>query len=267
MLYLSTYTTVYFCVLAALLGGCFGSFLNCMAWRIVHGESVLKGRSHCDKCGHVLGARDLVPIFSYIAHGGKCRYCGAKLSKRHLWGEIIAAAVFVSALLRYDISLELCEYLLFACILLAASFADLEGYIIPDRFIAAGIAVRLVFILVSGDVLHELAFSAVGGFSVAAALLLIALAMEKLMGREALGGGDVKLIFVTGLYLGWKLNVLCLVFACFIGIAVGLFTGAHRPAGDGGEPKLIPWGPSIAAGAWLALMLGKPILDWYTSLF
>ena len=139
MLHLTPFLTVYCCALAALLGACMASFLNCMAWRVVHGESVLRGRSHCDACGHVLGARDLVPIVSYFASGGRCRYCGAKLSSRHVWGEVIGAAVFVSLLLHYDISLRLLEAWLLASILLACSFADLEGYIIPDRFLAAGL--------------------------------------------------------------------------------------------------------------------------------
>ena len=86
MLRLSPFITVYCCAVAALLGACTGSFLACLAWRTVHGESVLRGRSHCDVCGHVLGVRDLVPVFSYLFSGGKCRYCGAKLSARHVWG-------------------------------------------------------------------------------------------------------------------------------------------------------------------------------------
>ena len=93
MLHLTPFLTVYCCALAALLGACMGSFLNCMAWRVVHGESVLRGRSHCDACGHMLGARDLVPIVSYLASGGRCRYCGAKLSSRHVWGEVMGAAL------------------------------------------------------------------------------------------------------------------------------------------------------------------------------
>ena len=139
MLHLTPFLTAYCCALAAVFGACMASFLNCMAWRVVHGESVLRGRSHCDACGHVLGARDLVPIVSYLASGGRCRYCGAKLSSRHVWGEVIGAAVFVSLLLHYDISLRLLEAWLLASILLACSFADLEGYIIPDRFLAAGL--------------------------------------------------------------------------------------------------------------------------------
>ena len=75
-----TFLTAYVLTLAALLGAVFGSFINCMAYRLAHGQSVMKGRSRCTSCGHELGAADLVPVFSYVFLRGKCRYCGEKLS-------------------------------------------------------------------------------------------------------------------------------------------------------------------------------------------
>ena len=154
MLRLSLPITVYCCAMAALLGACMGSFLNCLAWRTIHGESVLHGRSHCDVCGHVLGVRDLVPVLSYVCSGGKCRYCGAKLSARHMWGELAGGAMFVSALLKYDISLQVLEAWLLACVLLACAFADLERYIIPDRFLLFGAGVFIVFLVWEPEPLH-----------------------------------------------------------------------------------------------------------------
>ena len=189
MLHLTPFLTVYYCVLAAVFGACMGSFLNCMAWRVVHGESVLRGRSHCDACGHVLGARDLVPVVSYLASGGRCRYCGAKLSSRHVWGEVIGAAVFVSLLLHYDISLRLLEAWLLASILLACSFADLEGYIIPDRFLAAGLVLFIASLFFVPEPLRRLADGLLGGLGVALGLLAVVTVLEKRMGREAMGGG------------------------------------------------------------------------------
>ena len=144
MLYADPFLTVYCCLLAALLGACMGSFLNCAAWRIVHGESVLRGRSHCDACGHVLTVRDLIPVVSYLSAHGRCRYCGAKLSRRHVLAEAVSALVFVTLLLHYDISLQALEGWCMAGILLACSFADLEGYIIPDRFIAVGVVLFII---------------------------------------------------------------------------------------------------------------------------
>ena len=101
MLWVSPVLTVYICVLTGILGACMGSFLNCMAWRIVHGESVLHGRSHCDVCGHVLGAGDLIPVLSYIMHKGRCKYCGAKLSAGHVFAEVLTALTFLLLVLKY----------------------------------------------------------------------------------------------------------------------------------------------------------------------
>ena len=259
MLRLSSFITVYCCAVAALLGACTGSFLACLAWRTVHGESVLRGRSHCDVCGHVLGVRDLVPVFSYLLSGGKCRYCGAKLSARHVWGELISAAVFVSLLLQYDISLQTLEGWLLACVLLACAFADLEGYIIPDRFVAVGAVLFVATLFWEPEPLRRALDGALGGVTVAGGLLLLSLYMDKRMKRETLGGGDIKLLFLTGLFFGWKGNLLCLVLACVVGIVWGL-AGKRR-----GEA--IPWGPSIAVGAWITALAGQPFINWYLGLF
>ena len=259
MLRLSPFITVYCCTVAALLGACTGSFLGCLAWRTVHGESVLRGRSHCDVCGHTLGVQDLVPVFSYLFSGGKCRYCGAKLSARHVWGELISGAVFVTLLLQYDISLQTLEAWLLACVLLACAFADLEGYIIPDRFIAAGAALFAVTLFIEPEPFRRLADGLLGGVGVGGGLLLLSLYMDKRLKRETLGGGDVKLLFLTGLFFGWKGNLLCLTLACAAGIVWGL-AGKRR-----GEA--IPWGPSIAIGAWITALAGQPFINWYLGFF
>ena len=264
MLFTSTFTTIYFLVLAAVLGACMGSFLNCMAWRIVHGEPFVNGRSHCDKCGHVLGFADLIPVFSYLAHKGRCRWCGAKLSARYLWSEVVSALVFASVVYKYDITPECLQYLIFVSILLACSFADLEGFIIPDGFIIAAIIVRAVFVLLSGDIVHELVFSLLGGFAVAGGLLLLVTVFEKLIKREAMGGGDIKLIFATGLYLGWQKNVLCLFAACILGIIFGVITQKKRETQE--DARIFPFGPSISAAAALTLLFGDRFLTWYLGL-
>ena len=185
MLYADPFLTVYCCLLAALLGACMGSFLNCAAWRIVHGESVLRGRSHCDACGHVLAVRDLIPVVSYLAAHGRCRYCGAKLSRRHVLAEAVSALVFVTLLLHYDISLQALEGWCVAGILLVCSFADLEGYIIPDRFIAVGVVLFIITLFFAPQPLRRALDGAIGGLAVAGCVLLLVLGMEKLLGREA----------------------------------------------------------------------------------
>ena len=95
--------------------------------------------------------------------------------------------------------------------------------------------------------------------AVAVVLLAVVLMMEKRMGREAMGGGDLKLLALTGLYLGWMGNLLCLLLACVLGICAGLASGRRDAP--------IPWGPSIAAAAWVTLLTGDRVLQWYLSLF
>ena len=264
MLYISPGFTAYFCAVAFLLGACMGSFLNCMAWRIAHGESVLRGRSHCDVCGHVLTARDLVPIVSFLAHRGRCRWCGAKLSARHVWAETVTGAVFVLIVLKFDISLQALGALALACVLLAGAFADLEGYIIPDRFVLAGIGLRVVWFFFE-DWRVTLPDALLGGFAVGGGLLAFVLLYEKLRKIEAMGGGDLKLLFVTGLWLGWAKNLLCLLLACVLGVGFGLATQKRRAQQE--NAKILPWGPSICAAGIITMLAGDAVIAAYVSLF
>ena len=265
MLHLSTGLDIYIAFLAFVLGSCFGSFLNCMSWRIVHNESVLKGRSHCDKCGKTLGLRDLIPIVSYVAHRGRCRFCGSKLSKGHLVAELCSGVTFVLIIFKFDISLQALEMLLFACVLLAAAFADLEGYIIPDRYIIAGIVLRIPFFFLLPDTKAQIVDALLGGFAVGGGLLAVVLLYEKARKVEAMGGGDLKLLFLTGLYLGWAKNFLCLLLACLLGIAFGALTQKSRAGQE--NAKLFPWGPSISAAAIITVLVGDGIVSAYMSLF
>ena len=138
--------TSYLLLVSAIFGSVFGSFINCMAWRIVNKESIVKGRSHCTTCGHVLGVLDLIPIFSYLFSKGKCRYCKESYSPRYMITEVILAVVFMLFAYRYDVSVETLRYMLLSCILLGLSLVDLDSYEIPNRFIVAGIVLWAVTI-------------------------------------------------------------------------------------------------------------------------
>lgn len=261
MLYTAPYITCYFVFLALLLGACMGSFLNCMAWRIVHNEPISKGRSHCDVCGHTLGIGDLIPVISYITHRGRCRYCGAKLSAVHVIAEAVSAVLFAAVLLKFDISLQALEYMIFVCLLMACSFADLEGRIIPDRFIISGLLVRAAFFVILNDPAKVALDDLIGGAGIAGLLLAVVLVFEKIKGIEAMGGGDIKLIFMTGIFLGWRANLLCLFLACIIGIVFGLVFRSED--GD----RTFPWGPSIALAAVICMLFGNEVIELYLGLF
>ena len=284
-------TFAYILCVVALFGLCMGSFLNCAAWRIVHEESVLRGRSHCAKCNHPLGFLDLIPVFSYLFLGGKCRYCKEKIAFRYLLAELLSAAVFVSILVGLGFTLQAVEAAFLAAILMCISFADLEDFLVPDRLILAGIAGRFVFAIVSGilegSLWKDLLFTVIGGLSVALPLYLIVLIADKVMDKETMGGGDIKMMFMIGLYFRWQCSLLIIMIACVFGLIFGILNNARMKDAEPievpdasssseeilaaleakEEQKLIPFGPAIAAGAWVTMFFGSTIVDWYQGLF
>jgi leader peptidase (prepilin peptidase)/N-methyltransferase len=236
-----------------LLGLVCGSYLNVVISRLPRGEGTLSGRSRCPECRHVLGWRDLVPVASYLLLRGRCRYCGARISLQYPAVEICTATVFILLFWRFGLSPVLAKYLFLGGLLVAASFIDLEHYIIPDGLIVAGLAGGAVLGLAAHDVgfWSALAGLAVGG----GALLLVALAS-----RGGMGGGDVKLAAVTGLFLGWPLGPLGLFFGVCLG---GVVAAVLLALGIRGRKDPVPFGPFIAVGALLALLAGRECLEWY----
>lgn len=266
MLYLTPVLTIYILGMVFILGAVFASFLGCLGWRMSKGES-MSGRSHCDSCGHVLGWKDLIPIVSYIARKGRCAYCKAPIPKSSLIGEILLATVFVLATIRFNLTPQLVLSLIFICILYLLSMTDIYVQIIPDSCLVVAIVARLLYYFIV-ESFHWSTFLGllIDGFSISVPLLLLTLLMEKVLKKEAMGGGDIKLVFVTGLYLGWANNLLMMLVACIVGIVIGAVQ--LRRQGDEEETeRYFPFGPSIAIATVFCLLYGEGILTWYMSLF
>lgn len=250
---------IYCICVAALLGAAFGSFLNCAAWRIAHGESFLKGRSRCPTCGHALGAADLVPIFSWVFLRGRCRWCGEKVSARYVLTELFFAAVTVLCLLRFGLTVLCLRSWIFLCCLFCLSLVDLESYVIPDGclWIAAGAwALALPF---AGWSWAEIGLHVLAGLVYGGGLLAVSLLMDRLLKKESLGGGDIKLFAVVGLYLGLVGTLFALLLACVVGL---LFALARRARSG----QAIPFGPSISLAAAVVLLYGDGVIAWYLGL-
>lgn len=256
---LTTGLSVYIVFLAAALGLCMGSFLNCFAYRYASGESVIRGRSHCASCGHTLGLPDLIPAVSYIRLRGRCRYCGEKLSPQYLLSELVCAALYVSALLRFGLTLEALGYLILLSLLFAATMTDITCRLIPDRLIVIGTMLAFALCFLKEDIPRALLVTLINGLSVALPLLLIVLLFDKISGKESMGGGDIKLIFLVGLYFDWKLNILILILACILGLVIA---GISRV----GKGREFAFGPAISGAAWLVMLFGEPLLGWYIDL-
>lgn len=269
---------IYIGVLAFIFGTVFGSFLNCMAWRIAHHESVLKGRSHCALCSHVLGAADLIPVISYLALRGRCRYCGKKISPRYVAAEVVCGCGFVISFLRFGLTLRTLQVIVLFCILLALSLVDFEIYEIPDRFILTGIiwyfatswlgrrilnlAGLTVRVLGEGENLTVSAWGMnllaglIGGFAIGGGMLVISLLFDHLLGKESMGGGDIKLFFMTSLYLGLAQGLVSLILSCVVGLVIAALMKKGK----------VPFGPAISIAAFVSLLYGEVFVNWYLSL-
>lgn len=250
---------VFWVAFAAMVGAVGGSFLNCTAMRIVRGEDFIAGRSKCPLCGHVLSAAELVPVLSWVFQRGKCRACGGKISVRYPLTELGFALVAVLCLLRFDLTpLCLRNFLFMGCLFLL-TLTDLEAMIIPDGCHIAGAVIWAAALpFVPGGL------SGAGGSLIAAlvyggGLLGVSLLMDRLMGRDTLGGGDIKLFAVAALYLGLPGTLFAMIFACVIGL---MFGGLLKRSGD----RAFPFGPSIALSVAAMLLYGEPLIQWYVGL-
>ena len=275
---------LYILILAFLFGTVFGSYIDCVAWRLVHHERVARGRSHCDVCGHALGAGDLIPIVSYLRSGGRCRYCGAKFSAESTWVELALGLGFAAIVYKFDISFVALRYLGLLVILMGLSLVDQKTLLIPDRFHVAGIlwwlltlpliactqgrgltgalsitGARLPLANAPGlqdGLLTDLKWGLISAFGVGLLMLLISLAFDKLTGKESLGGGDIKLLFMTGLYMRPGVTLFNLMLSCFVGLFIAL----------GLKKDKIPFGPSISIAVFLSILFGSEFVAWYTGL-
>ncbi len=244
----------------AVCGAALGSFLSCAVSRWAAGEPPFRGRSHCAACGHTLGARDLVPVFSYLRRRGRCRWCGAAIPGECLAAELAGAAAFLCAGLRFGPAPVLGQWLAFAALLLTLSLADGARRIIPDALLLALAANRCLWFLALGEDWKETAPAVLEACAVPAVLLALVLLLERAMGREVMGGGDIKLRFALALYLTWAELLLALLAACLLGLAWAALAGRRRNAA-------VPFGPFLSAGAGMAVCFGGPVIRWYLGLF
>lgn len=238
-------------IILFLYGIVIGSFLNVCICRIPRKESIVKVRSHCESCGYQLKWYDLIPLFSYLCLGGKCRKCKAKISVQHLLVEVLNGSLYILIVLVCGISVESLLYCLAGSALLALSVIDFKTYEIPIGF--------TVFLGVLGVIRvvtdHKNWADYLIGFVAVSAFLYLLYLLSK--GR-AIGGGDIKLMAACGLLLGWKLIILAFLIGCIVGSACHLIRMKLS-----GESHVLALGPYLSIGVMAAAIWGNAFLTWY----
>jgi len=228
-----------------------GSFLGVLIRRLPDGSPVARGRSRCDACGVTLRARDLVPVLSWLAGGGRCRCCNQPLGWFYPGVELAALAVALTAVLIDGGQTAWLDCLL-GWWLLALGWIDLRSWLLPDVLTLPLIIVGLaVTVALDPDRLTQHAAGAALGYL---GLAAIAALYRAARGREGLGGGDAKLLAASGAWLGTAALPPVILLAALSALAAA---GCLRLAGIRlGRYSALPFGPFLAFSTWAFWLSG-----------
>ncbi len=244
--------------LASIGGLLGGSFMTVVAHRVPRGESIVGPRSRCPSCGAQISAHDNVPVLSWLILRGRARCCGARISPRYPLAELALALLYAATVaVLWGDAAEVALGLVLVTMAVAVTLTDLEKRLIPDRIliVTAGLAVAIV------AVSEPAALPARIGWAAAAGGLLFATALAYPRG---MGLGDVKLAATLGLLLGRNVAPALLV-ALLAGSLFGLAVIARH--GTAARKWAIPFGPFLALGGIVAMLVGDQLVDWYLGAF
>ena len=246
-------------LVAVPLGAAFGSFLTVVIHRVPAGESVMHPRSRCPRCGTQLRAIDNVPVLSWLLLRGRCRSCGEPISSIYPLTELACGLLFAAVAVRFTDVGAAVLLAPFLAVLVAISVIDIRTKRIPNRIVYPSIVVAMAVVIAADLAGSELnaARAGIGFTAYGAGLLLVALISPRGMGM-----GDVKLAALIGLVCG-ALGLRFVGVAAGVGILLGGVGAVVALAGGAGRKSALPFGPFLAAGAVVAVLVGEPIADAY----
>lgn len=242
-------------ILLTLAGLCVGSFCNVLIYRIPKGEEFVKTPSHCMQCNHRLSWYELIPVFSWLIQGGKCRKCKTKLSAQYPLVEAANGLLWLVAGVLFQG--DWARVLLFcgmSSLLLVLSVIDWRIFIIPNGINFALFVLGVIQVVLDYEnwSMYVIGMVAVG---------LVFLLLHFATGGNGLGMGDVKLVAATGLLLGWQKMILGIFVGCVVGIMI------HSIRMKNGAGRRLAFGPYLSLGIWFAAMFGEPLIRAYLGLF
>jgi len=285
MFHASFYAYPAFLVTVAVLAGLIvGSFLNVIIhrlpkmlerqWRSECAElagtpsppaeryDLVKPRSACPKCGHMIPAIENIPLASYLFLGGKCSQCRAPISLRYPVVEALSGALAGYIAWRYGLSTAMLGALLFTWAMIALAFIDLDTFYLPDSITLPLLWAGLLFN--AGGTFTDLNSAVIGAAAGYIALWAVFWAFKLATGKEGMGYGDFKLLAAIGAWLGWKMLPLTILASSMVGATVGI---ALIVFAKHARERPIPFGPYLAAAGVIAMFWGERINQQYLDLF
>lgn len=239
-----------------IIGSVVGSFLNVCIDRPPVGKNIFLSRSQCDVCGNYLTVVDLLPILSFILLRGRCRYCQAKISARNLLIEIMTGCLFALIGSKFPYAMQHYFLWLLTALLIIQCFIDYYHKILLDDISLLILCSGIIYSYYFNPNLWNSLYGSIFGISV---LLLIFFAS-----RGGLGFGDVKLAFVLGVWLGLEKTIVFLLIAFILGGLISMILLLSRIKT---RKDAIPFGPFLCAGAFIAILYGNEIINWYWRFF
>jgi len=205
---------------------------------------------------------DNIPLVSYIFLRGRCRYCKAKISPLYFVVEALTGGVFLLLYSHFGLSAEFFIFTVVGGSLIVSSFIDLKIQEIPDEITLPGLGIGLILSTIypalmsqSGHLLG-LAYSLLGALAGGGLIYGLGVIGKIIFKRDAMGGGDVKLMAMLGAFMGWRLITLVFFIAPFFGAVIGIISKIKN------KEDLIPYGPHLSLAAIIALLWGNRILGW-----
>lgn len=238
-----------------------GSFLNVCIYRMPKKESIVLPRSHCTHCNKTIPWYDNVPLLSFILLKGKCRFCKKPISFRYFFIELLTALLLLFTFSQFGLSYAFVIYGALICSLIVMSFIDLQIQEIPDEITLPGIVIGLALGFVFPGLMRQhthingLIYSLLGMLAGGGIVYLTGVLGKIAFKKDAMGGGDVKLMAMLGAFLGWELIILTFFLAPFSGSVIGIIEKLRNKA------SIIPYGPHLSLAAVIAIFWGREILN------
>ena len=246
------------------LGLIFGSFANVCIYRMPRNMSVVKPNSHCTSCNAFIKWYDNIPILSYIFLKGKCRRCKSKISIKYPLVEFSCGVLFVSMYYLYGFVFMLIPFCLLVFSLLVTAIIDFEFKIIPDEISFMLMIVGFVtsfFNLNLGETIGQRVLNSFLGFLVGGgSLFIIAVIGKFIFKKDAMGGGDIKVMAGVGTFIGWDKVLFAIFVASLFGSIVGIILIICKKIGRKQE---ITFGPYLALSSFLTLFLSPQMIINY----
>ncbi|HEX8289012.1 MAG TPA: prepilin peptidase [Pyrinomonadaceae bacterium] len=269
-------------------GAIVGSFLNVVIHRVPNEESIVFPNSACPKCKTPIKAYDNIPILSWLILGGKCRNCKEKISARYPAVEFLTALLYVLVFWQIGFNAFLPVSLIFVTAIVALIFIDAEHMILPNvityPLLVFSLLVRLLFpLFLSAEYFSDTKFApltyfqnypswlvsligaVLGGLVGGGFLWLVGAIWKMLRGVDAMGLGDVKMMFAVGALLGWRLTILSIFLGAFSGAVIGMLVIYRQKEKD--LQTQIPFGIFLGIGSILSLLFGEQLIKWYLETF